>query len=470
MKKSCFLISRPLVSLAFSFQRDLIFKASQPYIRQASRAFYSTAFKPMMSTTERGRVLYEPIEDVERMEYYKAGGYHPVKIGDRFHNRYQVVHKLGHGTYSTIWLARDGESNRYVAVKVCTADSNPLGVNVISELSKTQELSDKGRAMIPSIWDRFNIQGPNGNHVCLVTSPARMSLSDAKNGSWISLFQLEVARAIAAQLVIVVQYLHAQGFVHGDLHRGNILLQPSHEFSQLSTEMLYEEYGEPVLEPVNRLDGEKLPPGVPQHGILPVWLGDASENVTLSDARILLSDFGEAFSPAREKRFSSHTPLSLRPPETRFEPTKPLTFSSEIWTLACTIWDILAQKSLFEGFLTNEDDMACPQIGVLGPLPPEWQRKWDAHRDQLQKSGQPIDQSQSLNQPWEVRFETCVQRPRIEEKMTALEASERDALSSLLRSMLSFRPEDRPSAQQNLESEWMVKWALPEYEKIRRTK
>ena len=54
--------------------------------------------------------------------------------------------------------------------------------------------------------------------------------------------------------------------------------------------------------------------------------------------------------------------------------------------------------------------------------------------------------------------------------MTALEASERDALSSLLRSMFSFRPEDRPSAQQILESEWMVKWALPEYEKIRRTK
>ena len=130
----------------------------------------------------------------------------------------------------------------------------------------------------------------------------------------------------------------------------------------------------------------------------------------------------------------------------------------------------LPKKSLFEGFLTDEDDMTCQPIGVLGPLPPEWQRKWDAHRDQLQKSGQPIDQSQSLNQPWEVRFETCVQRPRIEEKMTALEASERDALSSLLRSMLSFRPEDRPSAQQNLESEWMVKWALPEYEKIRRTK
>lgn len=105
---------------------------------------------------ETTRVLYELIEDVERMEYYEAGGYHPVTIGDRFHNRYRVVHKLGHGTYSTIWLARDEVSSRYVAVKVCTADSNPLEINVLSKLSKTQQLSDMGRNIIPSIWDRFN--------------------------------------------------------------------------------------------------------------------------------------------------------------------------------------------------------------------------------------------------------------------------------------------------------------------------
>lgn len=99
-----------------------------------------------MKTT---RVFYKPIEDVERLEHYKPGGYHPVTIGDRFHNRYQVVHKLGHGTYSTIWLSRDGEFNRYVAAKVCTADSNPLEVNVLSTLSMAQQLSD--RTMTPPI-------------------------------------------------------------------------------------------------------------------------------------------------------------------------------------------------------------------------------------------------------------------------------------------------------------------------------
>ena len=230
--------------------------------------------------------MYEPIEDVERMEYYRAGGYHPVTIGDRFHDRYRVVHKLGHGTYSTIWLARDEVSNRYVAVKFCTADSKPLENVVLSRLSQPQQSSGIDQDLIPTISDIFSIQGPNGSHTCLVTRPARMSLSDAKNVSWISLFHLEVGRAIVAQLMIAVQYIHSQGIVHGDLHRGNILLRLSRDFDELSTELLYEKYGEPILEPVNRLDGQEIPPEVPQHGVIPLWLGEASEDVTLPEAKV----------------------------------------------------------------------------------------------------------------------------------------------------------------------------------------
>jgi hypothetical protein len=130
--------------------------------------------------------------------------------------------------------------------------------------------------------------------------------------------------------MIAVQYIHSQGFVHVDLHRGRIHLQLPHEFDQLSAKKLHELYGKRVLEPVNPLDSQKLPPGVPQHGILPIWLGEASENVTLPEATVLLSDFGETFSPPQENKFESHTPLLIRPPEARFEPTKPLTFSFDI--------------------------------------------------------------------------------------------------------------------------------------------
>ncbi|KAB8207160.1 kinase-like domain-containing protein [Aspergillus parasiticus] len=426
----------PLHSRASFSPCPLISMAISPYLpRRTSRAF--STFKSMSSAMETGRVLYRPIQYVERMEYYEPGGYHPVKIGDCFHNRYRVMYKLGYGTYSTIWLARDDTSNTNVAVKVCRANSSPREIDILEQLSNPKPSSDTGRAIIPSILDKFNIQGPNGTHICLVTRPARMSVSDAKTESWIGLFQLEVARAIAAQLVIAVQYIHSQGLVHGDLHRGNILFLPSRGFNELATETIYKEYGEPEFEPVNRLDGQKLPPtGVSEYGVIPIWLGEASENISLPESRILLSDFGEAFSPAQEEKFGSDTFLLIRPPEARFEPTKSLNFSSDIWSIACTIWDI---------------------IGLPGPLPTKWQ----------EKHGESIHQSKYLNRSLEGRFEKTVQQARIEARMPSLEPDEQDALLSMLRSMLCFQPENRPSAQEVLGSEWMVNWALPEYEKVR---
>jgi serine/threonine-protein kinase SRPK3 len=47
----------------------------------------------------------------EHMDGYKMGGYHPVHLGDRFPSldnpRYRVLHKLGNGAFSTVWLAKD---------------------------------------------------------------------------------------------------------------------------------------------------------------------------------------------------------------------------------------------------------------------------------------------------------------------------------------------------------------------------
>ena len=66
--------------------------------------------------------VYVPEIDLENFEDYTIGGYHPTKIGDTFHhNRYEVVHKLGFGGYSTIWLARDKHQQRYVWLKILVA-------------------------------------------------------------------------------------------------------------------------------------------------------------------------------------------------------------------------------------------------------------------------------------------------------------------------------------------------------------
>lgn len=48
-----------------------------------------------------------------------AGGYHPVRIGEKFKNgRYVVLRKLGWGHFSTVWLVQDTVSGREAALKV----------------------------------------------------------------------------------------------------------------------------------------------------------------------------------------------------------------------------------------------------------------------------------------------------------------------------------------------------------------
>jgi serine/threonine-protein kinase SRPK3 len=50
--------------------------------------------------------LEEPVQE-EIVPGYRPEYFYPVKLGQVFHDRYQVLTKLGYGAWSTIWLARD---------------------------------------------------------------------------------------------------------------------------------------------------------------------------------------------------------------------------------------------------------------------------------------------------------------------------------------------------------------------------
>lgn len=220
------------------------------------------------------------------------------------------------------------------------------------------------------------------------------------------------------------------------------------------------------MEPVVRFDGQELPAGIPTHGTVPVWLGKPSDEVRLLEAKILLIDFGEAFEPSGEEKYVSHTPLWIRLPEAHFEPTKALSFPSDVWSLACAIWSILGQRPLFDPWFASRDDVTRWQVDAFGILPAEWWRRWGARSKWFDDNGVPLERRGGVYS-LEDRFRFSTQEPRQKEGMGLFEQDEQEALLGMLRSMLVYKPGDRSTAGEVLDSEWMRKWAMPEYEKIR---
>jgi serine/threonine protein kinase len=91
-------------------------------------------------------------------------------LGD---GRYEIVHKLGFGGFSTTWLARERVAQRYMALKVPVADwASKSSESDILRLLLEPALAHKGQRFIPSLLDEFTFDGPNGHHVCLVQEVA----------------------------------------------------------------------------------------------------------------------------------------------------------------------------------------------------------------------------------------------------------------------------------------------------------
>ena len=249
-----------------------------------------------------------------------------------------------------------------------------------------------------------------------------------------------------------------------DLHEGNILFRLPNAIDDLTTDELYEKYKKPYTEEMERLDGLPPDPWVPTRGIFPIWFGSRSDRLPLSEARIFLNDFGESFQPTVTPRASSRTPPHLRSPELFLDPEALVSFPSEIWSLACVIFHIMGAGPMFNAWFQSKDAILKDHVNALGRLPDEWWASWENRAKFFDDHAQSVgdDPPQSL----EERLEYLIQESRRGCGMAEMNEEEKQAFLELMRSMVKFRPEDRVSAQQVLESRWMQNWAIPAFESM----
>lgn len=180
------------------------------------------------STMVAPRFIPSRLYNIEEIEDYQPGGYHPISIGDTFdQGRYRILHKLGFGGSSTVWLARDQregkDCGKIVTLKAMRADISSQSPGEIPELAISQTLIESlppsHSADFQPVDHHFLVQGPNGSHRFLIyplAGPSILAMSDSPGrvaGS--RRLRADLARKVAKQTATTLHHMHSAGVVHG---------------------------------------------------------------------------------------------------------------------------------------------------------------------------------------------------------------------------------------------------------------
>ncbi|KAL0483103.1 hypothetical protein AKO1_014996 [Acrasis kona] len=194
---------------------------------------------------DSGSEDYDDIDEEDPKDYCR-GGYHPMRIGEILNNnRYHVVHKLGWGYFSTVWLCWDAIESRFVAVKV-QKSAIDFQDSALDEIDIFKQLCDKYKSgaanpndvdscPIVALLDSFSFRGINGKHICLVFEVMGENLLSLIREYDYKGIPLDRVRVIMRHVLQGLDLMHRQcSIIHTDLKPENVIQkQPSSKIVQI---------------------------------------------------------------------------------------------------------------------------------------------------------------------------------------------------------------------------------------------
>ncbi|KAJ7151281.1 kinase-like domain-containing protein [Mycena crocata] len=334
--------------------------------------------------------VFMVVEDMEEGKNYGPGGLFPVKLGDVLgpegsNPRYRISAKLGHGSYSTVWLARDLVARCTVAVKVVRASESSTSREAAILKHLRTPMSDPPAVL--QLLDSFKLTSVNGVHQALVTEPVILLQH------LLRLPGIQVnMRGLVCQALEGLAFIHERGIAHGDLYPSNIgvAIPDLDRFSEVD---IWDMCGPPTIVPLVAYDPAHDVASFPPYLTHAVDLGellvsDVPGFIT-REPRLRILDLGSYFvqeSPSPR----CHTPLSYAAPEVTFpmiahgNRDAPWDRRADIWSLGCTIHQIAGGGLLFGHIGTHIlDDMAA----LCGGAPADWTAYFASVPDKVRARG-----------------------------------------------------------------------------------
>ncbi|KAL9120872.1 MAG: hypothetical protein Q9187_002573 [Circinaria calcarea] len=385
---------------------------------------------PAGDSLEEEQFAYEDIPD----------RYYPTYLGDIFHNRYQILLKLGYGTTSTVWLAQDlMRWKKYVAVKILTVDASDKDgqsdeLEVLKHVSKAvpPDKTHTGLSFFRKVIDSFEIQGPGGKHLCIVQIPLRQTLSTFMRER--ANLPLSIYKSILVQTFWALDYLHTVcNVVHTDISGRNLMFETNRAYFD---DLLDAEQRDPSpqKETGNRIIYSSRYSCISKQGTF---------------GRLILSDFGSAriLDPDKPVGKGDIQPDGYRAPEVIFGAN--WSYSVDIWNVACLVWGWIEDSPLFIGLdqFNNEGydpEMHLAEINArIGPPPKDLLTQAERNKDSFDQDGKWIGDI------------TITSDYTLETTEKKLEGEEKEHFLHFMKAMLQWLPDDRLTALRLLEHPWL---------------